>query len=494
MAVPTLVQSVHTGMSPGPGDAVHFCTLRVPFPNASLANNLLVIGFKHFDSSAVTSVTDNIGNTWVNFSSTDDASNATRVQIWYVAGATAGVTVVTVLFNLKDNTTNFYGQAHLSEWYNVATSTPTDLGSAAVNDTASPYTAGSFTTTTAGDLILAYGWTVGFSAGGITQITAGVAGSGFTLMGADLNSGNLGLGAAAEYQIQASAGAINPDFSTLGNTTAPWCVAAVAFKAANAGTAPTRLPRIEAVQHQYLGVLSGSTPAQNALQFPCPASSNLLVGSFNDNGGLISALTDSAGNSWQFPSTAKANNANLISAQIVYVAAAVCSPTLKTMTYTFDGNAQGDPFIVLYAVVGIAPLSPFAVAVNATGANELNTPTDTVTITPLKANGLVICGLAVAQCDVNGVTVTGESPILDVTLDDSLNDGNGTNASPFDEDNGYGHVYNATVLAETWTWTATTGVTFPGISAWACVAAAFNGIPVPPHRGDLLSVQQRMAT
>src|SRR5208283_2964465 len=99
--------------------------------------------------------------------------------------------------------TNGYPQAVASEFYNVAQLSAADGSSGS----ATSRTAGSITTTTAGDLI--YHWGVDFSDtnanGGAYNGSGITAGSGFTLLSADLQ-----VGSADQYQVQASAGSINP--------------------------------------------------------------------------------------------------------------------------------------------------------------------------------------------------------------------------------------------------------------------------------------------
>src|SRR5581483_11498036 len=86
-------------------------------------------------------------------------------------------------------------------------------------------TAGSMTTTAAGDLIYHWGadLTDTNSNGGNYNGASITAGSGFTLLSADLQ-----VGSGDQYQIQSNAGAINPTFTASGSAT--WGSLALALK------------------------------------------------------------------------------------------------------------------------------------------------------------------------------------------------------------------------------------------------------------------------
>jgi hypothetical protein len=480
MAVPTLVQSVHTGLDTTGGFGTHFPTFKIELPNDSLPNNLLVVAFQYFSGISVTSVTDNKGNTWVNFSSTLDSTSSTRYDIYYVAGALAGTRRVTIAWGAQGG----FLSANLSEWYNVATTTPTNLGSATSNDTTSPYNAGSFTTTVDGDLVLCYAFGQG---GGSGTLTGFVAGAGFTLMAADIQAGGLNQGNMAMYQVQPTQGAINPQFTTTGNTTGAYDICAVAFKSASAGTAPSLTPRVTAVQHQYTGT---TIPA--SFQFPCPAGGNLVVGLFLATNVLINALTDSAGNVWQFPASAKVNSTTE-AAQVVYAANAATSPTLKSLAITYDGVAIGDPLIIWCCVVGAAPV-PFDVGAAASGTQNVDATLDGVTIDPNTIGGIIFAVISIFRRTLNGVTVSGQDAIFDGIANAGLdNVAGGSSNSPLDEDAGGAHIYNTVNTPVTFSWTYVDIAGTPGTGDWACAAAAFKGVPIPPHKGGHLSQHQRRA-
>jgi hypothetical protein len=94
LAVPTLVQHVATGMeSNGVIDFI------ITLPNAALSGNCLILGIQYPSSGAITSVTDNQGNTWTEGPSTTNATYDRRMATYYALTVTAGTQVVTVAFS-----------------------------------------------------------------------------------------------------------------------------------------------------------------------------------------------------------------------------------------------------------------------------------------------------------------------------------------------------------------------------------------------------------
>jgi hypothetical protein len=480
---PTLVQSVHTGMEMSGqilGSPIGVATLKISLPNLSLPHNLLVIAFQYYQVT-VASVADDKGNTWVKFTTgSGDNGASNNFDIWYVADAITGTRVVTVTFS--DSTLGISG--HLSEWYNVALTAPTDSGKATAvcTNAAGTYTLGSFTTATAGDLVLVYAYSNG--GGGayqsLSNIAAGSAGSGFTRMGCDVQAGSSSGGPTfAEYQVQASAGALNANFVCTGNTTDNYMAHAVAFKAAAAGTIPTLTPRIQCVQHQYLGT-NGTTQGPTKIQFPCLAGTgNLLVGLYNADVALVASITDNKSNTWTFPASLARNFT-----QIFYAAVATTDPTLGALNFTYNAVASGNPLCVLYSVVGIDTDTPLGAASTDGGTQSVYAALTAGVITPTTLNGITFCHLAVEGNTVQTVSISGggDPACFDTVVDGCLDNGvdpGSTSGSFLDEDNGYAHVYNTTLAQQTFVWTLNTGFpSYPGAGIWETVAAFFE--PLPP--------------
>jgi hypothetical protein len=357
-------------------------------------------------------------------------------------------------------------QAVLSEFYNV--SAATDGTSASPTSAA----AGTISTSQSGDLI--YEWGASLSTdtyyGGAYNGSSLTAGSGFTLLSADLQ-----VGSCDQYEVQGSSGAIDPTFTPSGSAT--WGSLAVALRAASAGTPPGSGIRIVHVQHTLVGALTtGSNAAPIPLQFPC--TGNLLVGAFNYV--PITAVTDSAGNAWSCPSALMSEDPNSgWCAQIIYAANANTNPNLSNIKLTISPTTTFQCFLVLYDISGAAG-SPYDTAATANGLQTQNGNLSTVSITPSTPNGLVFSEVAVDYQTINGLV--GATYILDSVVNTQADDnpgGPGTQNSSLDEDNGYGHVYNSNTSQLTFVWTYNYSLSGGsggevGAEYWDAVAGSFK--------------------
>ena len=466
--VPTLVQHVATGM-----DRYPINTLTIPLPNPARAGNCLILGVQFNSMGSVASVTDNRGNNWIAGPTTTNAGFSKRMNTYYVLNAIAGTQTITVHFSGL-TTTRGFPQAVVSEFYNVATSNAFD-GSAS---SSTSRTAGPITTTASGDLIYEWGASLSSSNtnGGAFNGTSITAGTGFTLLSADLQ-----VGSSDEYQIQPTAGTITPTFSASGSAT--WGSVAIALKSAAAGTAPPSGIRIVHLQHTLLQ----SVRAQNrsgAIVMQFPSSGNLLVGLFNGAGPIATGVTDSLGNTWSLPASATTHGGGgVTSAQIVYAANAATAPTLSGITVALSEVGTGDDMFNLYDITGAAAL-PFDLATTNLGNQTSNGPLTTGTITPTSVNGLV---LHVNSIDFH-TEVSMSSP-AGGTFDSVVNDlddadppGGGTDVSTLDMDNAYAHFYNPTTGLVSFTFLATsTPNGTQGVLLWGGATAAFkrNVSPTP---------------
>ena len=122
--------------------------LTVDLPNVTGAGNCLVLGVQFKSDGTVSSITDDKGNAWVNGPTVTNASFGRTMSLYYAPNVAAGTKKIEVHFS-----NGSYPHAVISEFYNVATSNPLD-GSAA---SSTSRTAGTITTTQAGDLIYEWG-------------------------------------------------------------------------------------------------------------------------------------------------------------------------------------------------------------------------------------------------------------------------------------------------------------------------------------------------
>ncbi len=455
---PTLVQHVATGM-----DRYPVTNLKIPLPNPAGAGNALILGIQFQSSGSVSSVADDKGNTWVAGPTVTNSNASQRMSLYYALNAIGGTQNITVTFSGLGST-NGFPQAVVSEFYNVAGVSAADGSSGS----ATSRTAGALTTTAAGDLI--YQWGVDFSDtnvnGGAYNGSNITAGAGFTLLSADLQ-----VGSADQYQVQSSAGSINPTFTASGAAT--WGSLALALKPASAGTPPPSGIRIVHIQHTLLNSVRAQGRA-NPVVMQFPSSGNLLVGLYNSADCLISSVSDSASNnSWVSAGSTMGGGGNT-GAQIVYSANAATSPTLSSITVALNGTTQGDNMFNLYDIAGAASL-PFDKSSTASGVQNNPGNLTTATLTPSTANGLVMNEVAVDFHTVNGIVGSNYVSDTDVNAFDNDDPPNGgTDVSTLDMDNGYSHIYNTTTGAVTFVYTYTE-TTPGGVQDWGSVAAAFIG-------------------
>jgi concanavalin A-like lectin/glucanase superfamily protein len=456
-AVPTLVQHVASGM-----DRYPMNTLTMQLPNPVRAGNCLILGVQFNSAGSITSVTDDKGNNWIAGPTTTNVSYSKRMNLYYVLNAVAGTKSIRVNFSGLSNT-NAYPQAVISEFYNVATSNAFD-GSAA---SATSRAAGTITTTAPGDLI--YEWGASLSSSNInagafngTSITAG---SGFTLLSADLQ-----VGSGDQYQIQSTAGTITPTFSASGS--AIWGSVAIALKSATAGTPPPPGMRIIHLQHTLLqAVRAQNRPNPIVMQFP--SSGNLLVGLFNSAGPQMNSIRDNSGNTWSLPSSLNYADTNgVVRAQIAYAANATTSPNLSGITVTPNTTGTGDMTFNLYDIVG-ASTNPLGATNTMRGDQPNNGPVVMGSLTPQTLGSTV---LHVDSIVYNAIhTMPSPSSGFFDTFTNDL--GHNLDVSTLDMDNGYAHAYISAIAPISFSFTATGIPGYPQnfhIGPWAGVTAEFK--------------------
>jgi hypothetical protein len=376
----------------------------------------------------------------------------------HALNVSAGAQVVTVTFNGISGVNAYVStQGVLSEFYHVAPTAALDGSSFSPTS----QTPGPIVTTRPGDLI--YHWGAAVSAntpygGGYNgrSITSGL---GFTLLSADLQ-----VGSCDQYEVQGSAGSVNPSFTPSGSAT--WGSVAIALKSSASGTAPGNGMRIVHVQHTLVGSLTtGSTSTPIPLQFP--SSGNLLVGLWNGPSAYITKTVDGNGNLWSLPPAAL--ETSVFAAQVIYAANANTGPNLGNLVLTLSGGNQTfQAMLVLYDVAN-ASSAPFDNATVASGYQSAAGSFSSSQITPSMSNGIVFC-----TTPITFGTIQSSNYISDAVVNTQDNDtpGSGTQNSSLDEDNGYAHVYNASTSPITFTWGLTS--TSPAALYWGSAAAAFK--------------------
>ncbi len=435
-AAPTLIQHVSTSSNYDPSEVGN--NFKIHLADPALANNCVIVGISYPNATGRTvAISDNKGNTWTAGPTATNGSTTTR--LYYVTGVIAGTRDVVVTFNAA--LAGF--QAVLSEFYGVAVTSAADGSSGNGASNVPTVTAGSLTTSTAGDLVYTYGFTNNYSAPFSGMAAAG----GATILSADRLRGS-----AAQYQIQASAGTITPTL-TISASSGGFNAVALALKAASAGTAPG--PGIHIV-HVYHGFWLGS-PA--TLQFPATGNLIVWVTSFGTGNTNVSQIATSPSNTWTKVVTADTTSDV---PQMFYAANANTSPS---MTFTMTISQPAVQFVI-YDIAG-AQASPFDRAATARGADSnnadvLNAPVLTTTSGP----GLAIATLPMghgpptgnvgAGYYFDGVTYPGEA-----------------DGSTFESSDGYAHTNYASPGTLSFGWTVAAQV-LP--SGWQALAVAFKGV------------------
>ncbi len=302
MATPTLVQHVSTSNTGAADAGIATCSgFDLWLPNPALSANCLILNFSYAGGQTVGTPTDDGGNTWTSVVSWNDGSgDGGQATLFVALNVAAGTRHITI--PLSGTPTGFAGpwcQAICSEFYNIATSSAIDVHNSNINFNTASWTGGSSTPGTNGDLI----WCAGVVDGNIGGITSWSAGSGFTLLSADILDG-VGPGI-SQYQVQSTAAAINPAMTANGSGVTPqgginW----VALKSAAAGTAPPATG-IRVMRMQYETLYNTQSSATSKFQFPCSGDTLAVVAGVTTGGGgsttTASSISTTGPRAWIWP-------------------------------------------------------------------------------------------------------------------------------------------------------------------------------------------------
>lgn len=456
-------------------------TYRLRKPNASLANNLLVLWFFHDSAVSPTTVVsiDSAGATLDTMTLIAAASgtdgNSQKEATYYVAGCQAGAVGYKITFSAANN----YFQACQGEWYNVATSSPLDGTGAWVSQVAgtTAYRSGSFNTAVNGSLIIQM--TIEDSASPYDG-TLFTADTGYTFLYTDLADGGC-----AQYTIQATAGATNPTITY--NPGSSGASSTVAFKAAAAGTAPAAgAIRVQRMQ--------GHTAKSNVTSFTAqfPATGNLIALNWTGYNGTnnthckITAITDTGGNTWNVRATASQTaQANPPATSpwfdiqawdtVAPVTANSLKLTLTTDNPTYPSVVNADCGLVLFDIVN-ASATPFDNAHGSTGNQTVPvTYFDTVSITPGQAGCLLICGMNQDIGTTNALKSADTTALFLSPLADEWSGGFNTMI----QDRGVALVAPSTSSAFMFSFGNTVANIGTSVGAWAAVAVSYFKNPGP---------------
>ncbi len=440
---------VHSRSLASPGEAGNAFKIRYggPMGSGSLAGNLMTLRITAPHGSTISSITDNLSDSYTLGVSVDSGSGGWVTAMYYLAGAPAGITMITVTYS--SSVADWHGA--VMEYSGVATSSPVDGTCSNHSTTIACSTA--ITTTGTNDLVVAS--MIGLSGGmiwGNTMNTVSPGGS-FFFDAADTQCSD-----ADEEYVQPSAGSVTPSFTVTGNSES-FNIVGMAFKAANAGTVPTGMYILHQQHVQINGPASSET-----IYFV--SSGNLLVAD-TDIGQATSNVTISGCS----PSNSFAGqtNGSLYPQYFYLTSTANFSTNLHCTVSTTQQGQHG--ILVIYDIVGAAA-SPF----NALGPGGSGTGTTiTNTVTPTATPGIVFASENTGQ---GPATAVGIGFIFDNTTYTGESDGGQMNNG-----DGWQHYFYTSASKLTFTWTQGNSSSYMQAGAIAFMAGpSANGPagPAPP--------------
>lgn len=415
--------------------------------DASLSGNLIAVRVLYKDSPSTTiSVTDDKGggsSIYTAGPTAHDTTNGYWMAIFYTANAASGIK------NIFVNSTAAVGHVavSVSQWYNVATSSPTDgtNGNAGANGSTT-ITAGNISPAVSGDLLLM--WSCRTQTPAATSFTAGTGQTGVTwaLLDADTDIVD---GCSSQWGVYSSTSTINPQMTTSGGS--GYVAAAMAIKAASAGTAPSGM-YVQAIGHWQVATGVGTTTSH---QLPCSANANLIVLMAGGGGDRSITGVSSSSPSLTWAATGSKNSDGNNSTRSWYASnVSTCAGTM-TVTLTWD-NSTGDNSVLAYVISGAAA-SPFRQRIARQGSMTGGTYTMFQNNNGLDGNWGpqpgITSGLALGM-DIHNLNTGYAMTNPSGAMFDAISYGGQSLDGPSDGDqnNDWGHYYVPNSSLLTWTW------------------------------------------
>ena len=376
---------------------------RFTLPNPVRAGNVLVLGISYgLPAGQVVTIRDNLGNSWPAapaVSATDPDGYLTSA-IFVLPNARSGITTVTVSFSSAIAETIF--QYTVSEFHGVATAAPVS-GTSKSSGAQPAISAGTFTPANndagGGNLIWSYFADVYGATAFATEATRFTAGTGFTLLDADIAwpTGSPPFPHASQYLVQTTAAPVTPGMNVTHNDGGGdvYLGVAVALKAsAGAGTPPPPGMRIVHLSH-----LTNEAPNVGAWRLQFPSSGNLIVVTLQEQNIIpVASVSDNVGNTYRLVAPDDSVP------QFWYAQGpATTSPTLELTMNLTGGFGLGVTYL-LYDVAGASASSYDGFAFKTqyddpTGSDVFDSPV----ITPASAPGLTITATSLGQGPSSGL-------------------------------------------------------------------------------------------
>lgn len=461
---PTLVQwkaetSDNNSQSPptGTGSTIQSC-----FANPAQGGNTIVAALT---TSAATigdiSLSDNKGDSYR--LAVDEIAGGHTEALFVASNVTTGAVCVTVTFSGAGPNDN---QTILMEWNNVATFSPVDASCAGTVTRGTAPACGSMTTRTAGDLIIDFTQVVSFAPTPTGSMTwTAQTGAGWALLSADGVDWT-----GIQYEVQPSAGAINPAL-TVSSAVTRANVVGIALKSAPSGSGPPSGIHVNGmawmVTPGYSNVITGTTWS---FQFPCYGNDLYInwQGSQTPNQTLTS-ITDSNGNTWSGLTEVNFAGGGA-GTQWWHTSTFVACSSTEQVTVTFAATPVIGDVAPLFLFVDVSKSGGYDSAAtcgggsppcNVSGDSDSTTIQAGSTITPSHPNGLVLSLFNQDYDSISGASsgqfVTELEDCPGVGGGGCGGSGTGTTlayqGNGLEQDCGTSVVYNANTSAITFTWT-----------------------------------------
>ncbi len=448
-ATPALVQWKHDPLQTGSGITYYQTNL----PNPSPGGNLLVLSCEWGDTTQTPTISDNKGETWTTAKIVRDAGNESA-GIFYVANSTAGVQAIRASF-----ASTGYVQCEDAEAMNIATTNPVDAVAGAVSAVGTSHATGAMTTAVNGDLVYHYS-IVDNTNGTQANPLQWTAGTGFNLLSADGWSMT-----ASQYEVQSTAGSVNPTLTS--NKAVGTIDVAVAFRAAAAGNPLPSGIQVQGVENIEMSAneLVSVTSAHSTLQAPVSTSARggdviALVWGVGGGDPSLTSVTSNPANTWTNTPCNPVSGPSEIEG-IAYAAAATKS-SAGTISLTYAATPNY-PIVSIYDIIG-ANAAPYDTCAGATGSSALISGVVAgPTITPATPNELII-----GMMQEDSETVEGVSPGDYVGAYY-----NGYQYTSLDQDGGYMLYADPSTSAVTVNWTYANTENNTPIGSWESIVAAF---------------------
>jgi hypothetical protein len=384
----------------------------------SLTGNLITVRITAPHGSTISSITDNLSQSYSLATSVDSGSGGWITALYYKAGTVAGVTQITVTYSAA--VADWHGA--VMEYSNVSTSSPVDATCSNHSTTISC----SLTTTAPNDLVVStmigLGSTLEWNR--LSTITPG---GGLFFDAADTQSSD-----ADSEVVQAAAGSITPSFTVTGSSQA-FNIIGVAFKAATDGTNPTGMYILHEQHVAIAGSVASFTPY-------FVSSGNLLVASYDLGPSFVTASIDtcSPSNTW-----ARKTEGTLFP-YFFYVPSTGSFSTSLSCTFHNTGSG-GNGILVIYDVVGAAAQS---FDVLSSGQSQGNGGFVSGTVTPTNGPGIMF---AAANDGIGPVTQVGVSGTAGTLFDNTPYTGE-TDTGQLNNGDAWQHLFYNSASTITYTW------------------------------------------